>query len=359
MRLTIRGWTAVAVVAFALAMSWQYGPRSLNAVVVPVAIVTVAALFTTARIDPPTVEGAAVDDGFVGETRTVERTIESPQTASGTIHATVGDGLSAQARARLETTLEGDAETRFTYELSLEARGEHDVGRLEITVTDVLGLVERRFEYESTDTVVAYPQVYGLEGRDAGRLTATAVAASRTDRGEFDGLREYRRGDSLRDVHWKSAAKRPDEELFVMEYADHGDDSAVTVAASAPSGREDELASAAASVVVHLLEAGLDVGLELPNAARSAGSGWGHRQTLLAALAVADAGDLEDRVRADADVVVDAAGVETTVVVDGAEIPFDRLRGEGTSGGPVDASGRGGGDERSERRDDGSRGVAA
>ncbi|MEY7850131.1 DUF58 domain-containing protein [Natrarchaeobius sp. A-rgal3] len=359
MRFTIRGWTAVAVVAFALAMSWQYGPRSLNAVVVPIAIVTVAALVTTARIDPPTVEGAAVADGFVGETRTVERTIESPQTASGTIRATVGEGLSATESPTLETTLDSDAQTRFDYDLSLESRGEHDVGGLEITVTDVLGLVERRFEYESSETVVVYPRVYGLEGRDAGRLTATAVAASRTDRGEFDGLREYRRGDPLRDVHWKSAAKRPDEELFVTEYADHGDHSAITVAASAPPGHEDELASTTASVVVHLLEASLDVGLELPNATRPPGSGPGHRRTLLATLAVAESGRLQDRIRADADVVIDAAGAEPTVVVAGEEIPFDRLRGEENAGGSGESLERASDDERADRHGDGSRGVAA
>ncbi|ELK50389.1 hypothetical protein D320_17049, partial [Haloferax sp. BAB-2207] len=38
MRLTLRGWVAVAVVVVGVANAVAYGPRALNAVVVPVAV---------------------------------------------------------------------------------------------------------------------------------------------------------------------------------------------------------------------------------------------------------------------------------------------------------------------------------
>ncbi|RQG96497.1 DUF58 domain-containing protein [Natrarchaeobius chitinivorans] len=340
MRLTRRGWTAVTVVGFALVMSWQYGPRSLNAVVVPTSIAVVAGLLAIGRIGAPTVGKPGVDDGFVGDVRTVQRRVEADETMSATIEVDVGDGLSTPETTRLETTLEAGEETRLAYDLTLEKRGKQYVGGVSITVTDVLGLVERRFDYRSAASVVVYPRVRDLRGGGVDRLMARSATAARGHRGEFDRLREYRRGDPLRDVHWKSAAKRPDGGLLVTEYADQTHEEAVTVAATAASGHEEELATAAASVVDHLLEAGAEVGLALPGDDQPAGSGRKHRRTLLEMLAVVEAGELDDRTRADADVLVEADVGGTTVVVDGEEIPFDRLCADPERGSPEDADRR-------------------
>ncbi|WP_049922096.1 DUF58 domain-containing protein [Halopiger djelfimassiliensis] len=339
MRLTLRGWTAVAVVALSLALGWLSGPRALNAVATPLCLALVAGVVMAARTDRPSVDRQPIDDGYVGDDRTVEIAIDATTPVSATVTDTVGDGISTIETEPIETTTAGDprAETtlgtgtnRIRYDLRLEERGDRTIGPLSIAVRDVLGLVERRFEYADTASVIVYPRPYDLYG-DTRDLRTLADAADRYDREEFDHLREYRRGDSLRDVDWKSAAKRPDDDLVVTEYvADEGAGS-VTVAAECPPGRADTLATAVASVVTYLQEADVEVGLVVPDETRtvSPGAGRRHHRELLAALAVLESGELEPRDRRDADVLVRDEATETVVVVDERTIPFERLVGSG------------------------------
>lgn len=339
MRPTIRGWTVLIVVAASVSMGWQFGPRALNAVVTPLLVALVAGVVTTYRVDRPDVRRIPVAGGFVGDERTVEIVIAVDSTASATVRDGVGTGLSVAdvgagngdattgtvngGEPVLETTLAGEG--RVGYRVRLEERGEHRVGPLAIVVEDVFGLVERQFTYDATTSVLAYPPVCDLRDGPGRDLRAVVETVAGRDREEFDHLREYRRGDSLRDVHWKSAAKRPDADLVVTEYVDDEEVGSATVAAEGSPDRDDELATAAASVTSHLLEAGVSVGVSLPSAERSPGSGRDHHRDLLGLYAVLEGGELEDETRRAADVLVrtDAAG--TRVVVDGREIPFDRL----------------------------------
>lgn len=347
MRLTRRGWAAVAVVLAAAAMSWQSGPRALNAVVVPLLVVLFAGAVVVARAERPRVSRRPLAEGFIGEERTAAVVIETDGAVAATVSDTVGDGLSAITAPRAATTLDG--EETIAYDLRLEARGRRRVGPLSIVVSDVIGLVERRFEYEETEPVLVYPRVRALDdGPAVDRRTLAGVADRRT-REEFDHLRTYRRGDPLQDVHWKSAAKRPDDDLVVTEYADDDTVGAVTVAADCPADRDDgadEMASAAASVATALLERGAPVGLVTPDATQPPGTGRGHHRDLLGLLAVAGLGELPERDRRDADVVVRTESTGTTITVDGREIPFDRLFGTET---PDRRSGRAGDDARADR----------
>ncbi|WP_306054193.1 DUF58 domain-containing protein [Natronococcus wangiae] len=326
MRLTRRGWSVVAVVAFGVVMSWQYGPRSLNAVVTPLLVVLIAGALTAVRADRPRVRRHSVADGFIGERRTGSVAVETDSSVAATVRDDVGDGLSAPA-ATAETTLDG--EIAFEYELALEERGERRIGPLSITVRDVFGLCERRFEHEETTSVLVYPRVYDLRGGASRDLEVLAGVAKRADREEFDHLREYQRGDPLRDVHWKSAAKRPGDELVVKEFAADETTGSATIAAECIPDREDELAAAVASVATYLLELGVSVGLTVADDDRPPGAGREHHRSLLRLLALVDARELEDRDQADADVLIQSDANGTVIVVDGYEIPFDRLRGIG------------------------------
>lgn len=354
MRLTLRGWTVVVVVCGAVALSWQSGPRALNAVVVPLVVVVLAGLVTVGRADRPRVTRRPVEEGFIREERPIEVGIETDDTTAATVRDTVDDGLSAATEPVAETTLEG--EETVSYDVRLEARGERRVGPLSITVSDVIGLVERRFAYEETTAVLVYPRVRKVAGGSAADVQALAGIAERRDHEEFDHLREYRRGDPLRDVHWKSAAKRPDDDLVVSEYADDEEGGAVTIAADCLTDRDDEMASAAATVATYLLEQGVPVGITVPGGTQPPGSGRDHYRDILQLLAVAGPGELGERTRGDADVLVRTDDGGTTVVVDGHEIPFDRLCGRG--GGRRDGQRRTEGDGRGDR-DTGGRGVLA
>ncbi|AXR76632.1 DUF58 domain-containing protein [Natrarchaeobaculum sulfurireducens] len=324
MRPTIRGWTVVVVVAVALAMSWQYGPRSLNAVVVPLVVVLVGGVIATGLLTRPSVSRHPIEDGFPGDRRTVALTVDSDTSVAATVRDDVGDGLvTVDGEPCVETTLED--ETRLEYAIDLDARGERTVGPLSITVTDVFGLVRRRFEYDATASVLVYPRLFDLGGETARELRTAVDDTVADERDEFDHLREYRRGDPRRDVHWKASAKRPGDDLVVAEHVADGSLGSITIAADGPPDRADELVSAVATVATVLFEANVGVGLAIGEEYRPPSTDAAHYRDCLALLAIVDDSDLEGSERQRADVVVRADETGTTVVVEGTELPVGRL----------------------------------
>lgn len=329
MRLTYRGWTVLAVLVGAFVLSWQHGPRALNAVVTPLAVVFVTGVLLTVRVDRPTVHRQRVADGSVGETRTVECRLECGGTVSADILEAVGEGLSVATEAdtdsdtvSVSTTVSGTG--TLTYEVELEERGERVVGPLTITVSDVFGLVTRTFTYTETTPVLVYPYVYELHGETTGDLHAIENAAGAPEREEFDHLREYERGDSLRDVHWKSAAKRPGDNLVVTEYRDDGAAGTITIAAECDD-RSEQFARAVASIATYLLERDRRVGLTVDGTHLQPESTRSHRRELLSVLAVATGEELSDRDREDADIRITGDWREIRVETDDRTIPFSRL----------------------------------
>ncbi|NGM70303.1 DUF58 domain-containing protein [Natronolimnobius sp. AArcel1] len=333
MRLTYRGWTVLAVLVGAFALSWHHGPRALNAVVTPLVVVFVTGVLLTVRVDRPAVHRQRVADGAVGETRSVACRLECGGTVSADIVETVGDGLSLVTNGdtaagtnadtvSVSTTING-TET-LTYDIDLEERGERVVGPMTITVSDVFGLITRTFAYTETTTVLVYPYIYDLHSETTGDLHAIENAAGAPDREEFDHLREYERGDSLRDVHWKSAAKRPGDDLVVTEYRDDGAAGSITIAAECDDHSE-QFARAVASVAAYLLEHDRQVGLTVDGTRLTPGTTHSHRRELLSVLAVARGEELTDGDREAADIRITGDWREIRVETDERTIPFPRL----------------------------------
>jgi len=301
MRLTRRGIAVLVVAVAAVLLAWLSGPRSLNAVAAPLVIAVVAGAIQVKRTGAPSVERSQPRRGFPGERRTVTLTVEGRGVAR--ISEQIPDGLSAT------TDFERTLPTTVDYDLDYEGRGVHEITRTTVGVRDVLGLVEQRHVvYERTEVVV-YPSVYSL-----GDATFTrSLGLDRGERSEFDRLREYVPGDSLRDVHWKSSAKRDD--LLVTEYTDPVSDEGVTIAARATEDHVDDMATAAATLLVGALRSGLTTALALPNGSIDEGHGQPHQQRALELLARTTAGDVPRPMWDDADVRIraDATGVTVTL----------------------------------------------
>ena len=159
--------------------------------------------------------------------------------------------------------LEAQGVREVAYTLRSDVRGRYLVGPLTMRLTDPLGLCEVAHPFVSTDTLVVTPQIWPLPpmrlGAGAGG-TGESRLRSAASSGEDDlGTREYRHGDDLRRIHWRSTARagelmvRREEQpwqahaLLVLDnrlHAHHGD---------GPGSSFEYACSAAASVGVQLL----------------------------------------------------------------------------------------------------------
>jgi uncharacterized protein (DUF58 family) len=103
------------------------------------------------------------------------------------------------------------------------ARGSFTMPSIGAGRTDPLGLASTRRVVHPAQTVLAYPRFYGLEtlALPVGRRYQPGgipLASSLGDSTEFVGTRDFREGDPLRRVHWRSWARRG--RPVVKEYHD-------------------------------------------------------------------------------------------------------------------------------------------
>jgi uncharacterized protein (DUF58 family) len=313
MRPTRRGYGVVGVALLSVWLALLFGARSLNAVVVPCLVVLLGGAVQLYRAAPPALDRSQPEPGFPGETRTVELTIESSVPCRVT--DLLGPGVTAA-----EPTVETAGDATYSYEVDLERRGEWTIGPAVVVATDAFGLLKRSFTNPKETHVLVYPELRPLAGPVGIEREASAV-----ERGAFERIREYQPGDPLRDVHWKSSAKRPAGDLVVAEYT--GDEAGgVEIAAGTrlPSrDAVDELVAATASIAVTLLDEGVPVSVEVANDRIEQGVGERHRGEVLALLARASSGALPEDHEADVRVVVAADGAH--VFVHDRDRPFEEL----------------------------------
>jgi uncharacterized protein (DUF58 family) len=176
-------------------------------------------------------------------------------------------------------------------------RGHHRLGPLQVRVTDPLGLCELPARSGGRDDVLVLPATVPVPGAAAllsGQGGDDAGGGAGTAGGERGmSTREYRAGDDVRRVHWRSTARRG--ELMVRQDEQPRQRRGAVVLDRRPGAFADAAAferavSAAASLAVSLHDAGAAVHLELgPPSAPAAGVAG--REGLLEALALVDLGD--------------------------------------------------------------------
>ncbi len=159
---------------------------------------------------------------------------------------------------------------RLSYSLHLE-RGVHTLGPLVARITDPLGLAEYRCTLAGRDRLVVTPVVVTLTGMPAGgELGTGAAGAGRVGAGTGQDavlVRTYRQGDDLRQVHWRTTARRDELMVRVQEWPWRGgvtvllDHRAAAHRGSGPASSLEYAVSLAASVYVHLVRHGQRVRL--------------------------------------------------------------------------------------------------
>lgn len=322
MKLTRRGTVVAGVAVLAFVLGANSGARALDAVVVP-AIATLAVAVTEVTLtDRPTLERSIPEPGFPGDDRTLRLRLDTNRMVS--ITDQLGEGIRPNT---VEQTVAGDQ--TVAYNIELVRRGVHSIGPLSVDVRDSLGLVTKRYRYTDSESLLVYPDIRHLTSPKP--LQAVTEADEKIERQEFDQLREYVPGDSLRDVHWKTSAKQQhQDDLFVVEYT-HGGGEGISIAAESTAdshGRSvDAMATATASIVAYLIDRGIEVSLAVPNGQLEKGHDERHRQRMLELLARTNPGRVSmERVESADIYVLGERGRVTIEVGDGGQtISFDQL----------------------------------
>jgi uncharacterized protein (DUF58 family) len=273
--LTTRGRCVLAAGLALALMSVLLGQRDLLRAAVFLVALPLAALAVVSRsryrlacarsLEPPRVEA--------GHPSTVQLRLDNvSRLPSGVL--LMEDALPYALGGRPRFVLD-KIETRGVREVSYpvrpEARGRYRIGPLSVRLADPFGLCELARSFAASDELVVTPVVHALPsvrlGGDwtgGGDAPSRSVAVSGTDDA---ATREYRYGDDLRKVHWKSTARtgelmvRREEQPFssratllldAREAAHRGD---------GPGSSFEWAVSAVASIGVSLARAGFALSL--------------------------------------------------------------------------------------------------
>ncbi|MGV9778694.1 DUF58 domain-containing protein [Streptosporangium sp. NPDC003464] len=273
--LTARGRSFLASGAAALLCAFFLGEHDLLRIGVLIVSLPLLAAMVVARtryrlscarrLDPPRAE--------VGSEATVTLRLENVTrlpTGLLMIEDTVPYALGARPRFVLDR-VEPHGIREIDYRVRSDLRGRFGIGPLTIRISDPFGLVELTRSFSISDTLVVTPQVVALphvrlsgEWTGGGDSRTRSVAAA----GDDDiAPREYRQGDDLRRVHWRSTARygelmvRREEQQWQSRGALLLDTRRYAHRGEGPRSSFEVAVSAAASIGVHLAREGLGLRL--------------------------------------------------------------------------------------------------
>lgn len=191
-----------------------------------------------------------------------------------------------------------------TYQVRSDVRGRFEIGPMSVRVTDPFGLIELGRAFHTTVPLTVTPRTVPLpiiplggawtgSGDNRPRAFATGSAEDVT-------VREYRRGDDLRRVHWRSSAHvgelmvRREEQPWQSRATLFLDNRLRSHRGQGIASSLEAAVSAAASIAVHLSHRGFTVRL-VTASGEDPSSAWHFRNSdlntgpLLEALAVVQA----------------------------------------------------------------------
>lgn len=127
----------------------------------------------------------------------------------------VGEGFAPE--------LQGGEEAEVRMELNAIKRGYHRFKKLYLAQRDPFGLLRFLQPFEQKQSLLILPKLYRippiqLPGKRHHQPRGVTLASHVGESEEFVGLRDYRPGDPLRDIHWRSWAKSG--EPVVKQYQD-------------------------------------------------------------------------------------------------------------------------------------------
>lgn len=165
-----------------------------------------------------------------------EITVVVTNSYSFKIKATLIDEVPVQFQWRdfkKELILNENETKQFTYQLVPKKRGEYGFGALNVFVSSVLFLCERRFVFDNGKIVPVYPSFIQMRQYEllAIHHKLSMIGVKRVRRignsREFDQIREYVRGDDVRTVNWKATSRK--NRLMVNTYQDERSQQVISI----------------------------------------------------------------------------------------------------------------------------------
>jgi uncharacterized protein (DUF58 family) len=160
---------------------------------------------------------------------------------------------------------------RVDFQVRSDVRGRFEVGPMRVRLNDSFGLVQLERTFRSTTTLVVTPPVVPLPAVPlSGAWTGAGDNRPRaftTGSAEDVTVREYRQGDDLRRVHWRSSAHagelmvRREEQPWQSRATLFVDNRTSAHRGAGSSSSLEHAVSVAASVAVHLVQRGFSVRL--------------------------------------------------------------------------------------------------
>lgn len=310
--LTTRGRAFLAAGITALICAVLLGQSDLvRAAILLLALPLVAAWFTARRRDQLSLRRHLGPDRIsVGQEATVTLTLHNGAArAVGSLLLEEQVPLTLGGRPRfLVERIDGQADVDLSYRVRPELRGRYGLGPLRVRVDDPFGMLELARTFHRAEHLTVVPPVeelpvIGLGGGASGSGDARTRAFT-VGSAEDATVRDYRRGDDLRRVHWRSSARvgelmvRREEQPWESRASVLLDNRAGAHAGTGALSSFETAVRAAASIGSHLAGLGHQVDLltsagRLPagmHGAHDRGRAGDTRQ-LLDALAVIDTHD--------------------------------------------------------------------
>ena len=155
---------------------------------------------------------------FEGDGLEVELRLETTGAPRGPARLT---GLIAGEKLSAATGVVPRSGWRHPIELHSMRRGPVSAQAWVVESSDPVGMFRGRRTSPDAEVALVLPRFASLARRPQARELEASVAAPRAGSGtELFGIREYRPGDSLRRIHWRSSARHG--ELVVREYEPPG-----------------------------------------------------------------------------------------------------------------------------------------
>jgi uncharacterized protein (DUF58 family) len=273
--LTLRGRCLLAAGLALVGSSLLLGQRDLLRAAVFLVTLPLAAAWIVSRtryrlacsrsLDPPRVE--------VGRTATVRLRLDNvSRLPSGVLlmEDALPYTLGGRPRFALDK-IEPQGVREVSYPVASDVRGRFPIGPLSVRLSDPFGLCELTRSFATTEDLVVTPQVsqlpavrLGGDWSGGGESSAHSVSSSGSD---DTTTREYRHGDDLRKVHWRSTARfgelmvRREEQPFQSRVTLLLDTRAPAHRGDGPASSFEWSVSATASIAVALSRAGVPLSL--------------------------------------------------------------------------------------------------